>query len=180
MIRRPPRSSLFPYTTLFRSNGQVERVIVAGPTQVQVDIDPATGLAADTDANGLDDVPTLMTLLNLMGNSSQGAVMISLDPSKPTTGRIEEKVNLIPGVLDLDPYGGKGCANSSFDLNVLIKVGANVYHPAVPLHIAAMICHKPPGPGEAYMNLTDQLIDLLDANGNRTGIRITGERSESA
>src|SRR3712207_7143831 len=25
MIRRPPRSTLFPYTTLFRSGGQVER-----------------------------------------------------------------------------------------------------------------------------------------------------------
>src|SRR5256885_9985753 len=26
MIRRPPRSTLFPYTTLFRSNGRVFRV----------------------------------------------------------------------------------------------------------------------------------------------------------
>src|SRR2546422_1909611 len=25
MIRRPPRSTLFPYTTLFRSNGEIER-----------------------------------------------------------------------------------------------------------------------------------------------------------
>src|SRR5205085_4500951 len=30
MIRRPPRSTLFPYTTLFRSVGQVERCEVAG------------------------------------------------------------------------------------------------------------------------------------------------------
>src|SRR3712207_7392345 len=29
MIRRPPRSTLFPYTTLFRSSGQV-RMIVSG------------------------------------------------------------------------------------------------------------------------------------------------------
>src|SRR5256886_11955743 len=28
MIRRPPRSTLFPYTTLFRSGGDVERVRV--------------------------------------------------------------------------------------------------------------------------------------------------------
>src|SRR3712207_7181691 len=27
MIRRPPRSTLFPYTTLFRSTGQVGRVV---------------------------------------------------------------------------------------------------------------------------------------------------------
>src|SRR5258707_7639746 len=28
MIRRPPRSTLFPYTTLFRSRGVVRRVLV--------------------------------------------------------------------------------------------------------------------------------------------------------
>src|SRR2546422_2302748 len=37
MIRRPPRSTLFPYTTLFRSNSQV---IVKGSVQVT---DPARG-----------------------------------------------------------------------------------------------------------------------------------------
>src|SRR5437868_12108529 len=29
MIRRPPRSTLFPYTTLFRSRGTLERVLGA-------------------------------------------------------------------------------------------------------------------------------------------------------
>src|SRR3712207_2938998 len=29
MIRRPPRSTLFPYTTLFRSGGQVQRTAAA-------------------------------------------------------------------------------------------------------------------------------------------------------
>src|SRR6266704_6014062 len=161
---------------LLYPNQQIERVIVAGPTQVKVDIDPATGFAADTDGNGLDQVPTMMTLLNLMGNSSQGPVTISLDPSRPTLGQIEEKVNNTPGVLDLPPFTATGAANSFFDVFALFKVGANVYHTALPLHIAAMITHKPPLPGESYMNLTDQApIDLLDANGNRTGIKITSE-----
>src|SRR6266496_6517710 len=31
MIRRPPRSTLFPYTTLFRSLDQVEDIEQAGP-----------------------------------------------------------------------------------------------------------------------------------------------------
>src|SRR5260221_7159140 len=31
MIRRPPRSTLFPYTTLFRSRGIFERIFVAHP-----------------------------------------------------------------------------------------------------------------------------------------------------
>src|SRR3712207_7505225 len=32
MIRRPPRSTLFPYTTLFRSSAAVHNVRGAGPT----------------------------------------------------------------------------------------------------------------------------------------------------
>src|SRR2546422_3540022 len=35
MIRRPPRSTLFPYTTLFRSLGGRERVVHVGPERVQ-------------------------------------------------------------------------------------------------------------------------------------------------
>src|SRR3990172_13019393 len=31
MIRRPPRSTLFPYTTLFRSRGEMERYMAATP-----------------------------------------------------------------------------------------------------------------------------------------------------
>src|SRR5688572_30984251 len=32
MIRRPPRSTLFPYTTLFRSSSSTQRVVVDGGT----------------------------------------------------------------------------------------------------------------------------------------------------
>src|SRR2546422_3785487 len=36
MIRRPPRSTLFPYTTLFRSNGAVELRYKLGSTSTVV------------------------------------------------------------------------------------------------------------------------------------------------
>src|SRR3989449_8245171 len=36
MIRRPPRSTLFPYTTLFRSPPQIGVRIVGGPGPAQV------------------------------------------------------------------------------------------------------------------------------------------------
>src|SRR5258708_27341517 len=36
MIRRPPRSTLFPYTTLFRS--QIVNKLLAGPTEIWVTI----------------------------------------------------------------------------------------------------------------------------------------------
>src|SRR2546430_12779216 len=34
MIRRPPRSTLFPYTTLFRSNGDIDAVAGSGEVEV--------------------------------------------------------------------------------------------------------------------------------------------------
>src|SRR5947208_12186782 len=37
MIRRPPRSTLFPYTTLFRSSGSLESPHLTGP----IDSDPS-------------------------------------------------------------------------------------------------------------------------------------------
>src|SRR5258707_5506138 len=37
MIRRPPRSTLFPYTTLFRSVAQIDRSIAAYPSELSVD-----------------------------------------------------------------------------------------------------------------------------------------------
>src|SRR3712207_8910495 len=42
MIRRPPRSTLFPYTTLFRSRGEVYPDLV-GATGLQPDVDQAGG-----------------------------------------------------------------------------------------------------------------------------------------
>src|SRR3712207_8490446 len=41
MIRRPPRSTLFPYTTLFRSSGQRSRGAVAQPLPRLRELQPA-------------------------------------------------------------------------------------------------------------------------------------------
>src|SRR3712207_6922131 len=46
MIRRPPRSTLFPYTTLFRSEGSLDREDT-GDAQDRVDAEQADGDAAD-------------------------------------------------------------------------------------------------------------------------------------
>src|SRR3712207_7604257 len=42
MIRRPPRSTLFPYTTLFRSRGRAGADRIVGPVRAAAD-----GLGAD-------------------------------------------------------------------------------------------------------------------------------------
>src|SRR3712207_7216187 len=73
MIRRPPRSTLFPYTTLFRShdavklmNGPREKWIAEGrPTTTEMPRHaPATFLARSTDGTiraTLDDVKAALT-----------------------------------------------------------------------------------------------------------------------
>src|SRR3712207_8479544 len=55
MIRRPPRSTLFPYTTLFRSGPEAERnssyfeMVVLSPG-----IDPVTPLARNFSSRGVE------------------------------------------------------------------------------------------------------------------------------
>src|SRR3712207_7298414 len=70
MIRRPPRSTLFPYTTLFRSHPEDRRALVADPRLVaylvdarrqgrdhEGDLQPARGLAVgDAAAAGLEEL----------------------------------------------------------------------------------------------------------------------------
>src|SRR3712207_8623983 len=48
MIRRPPRSTLFPYTTLFRSHALAERVVTTAP-----DVTVSTNLGAWVNRRGL-------------------------------------------------------------------------------------------------------------------------------
>src|SRR3712207_7227148 len=59
MIRRPPRSTLFPYTTLFRSVRRVSRIVGA----VRGNLRPDNGEADDVRANaaGLDDAGSPFT-----------------------------------------------------------------------------------------------------------------------
>src|SRR3712207_7072655 len=45
MIRRPPRSTLFPYTTLFRSNSDAEDATVLRPAPARKAANPAISAA---------------------------------------------------------------------------------------------------------------------------------------
>src|SRR5256885_8772137 len=53
MIRRPPRSTLFPYTTLFRSTTAIEAVVRAGELQIA-----ALGREIRVDKKGAIDLVT--------------------------------------------------------------------------------------------------------------------------
>ncbi len=155
--------------------GGTETVLLNGPTTVQVYI-PPSGQAADTDGNGLDQVPTEMTLLSLTGMSSLGPVTVTLDPYHTTTGMIEETVNNTPGTLDIPPFTATGTATSFFDVFFDVQVGGQTYHGDTSAHMQTIITHKPPAPGETYINPFSTPIYLLDANGNPTGIALVAEQ----
>src|SRR3712207_7165445 len=52
MIRRPPRSTLFPYTTLFRSGGEGRDAVIAGEAEGDADGEDERQVAEDR-ASGL-------------------------------------------------------------------------------------------------------------------------------
>src|SRR3712207_6968544 len=52
MIRRPPRSTLFPYTTLFRSLGRLRRRRAHGEHHVAIEARPGRGDAGEERRRG--------------------------------------------------------------------------------------------------------------------------------
>ena len=171
----PEEIDLFPYSyaqlTLATPNGSTETILLAGPTTLQASI-PSSGQTGDFNGNGLDEVPTALTQLDLRGVSSMGPVRLRLDPNHATLGQIEERVNNTPGVLDLPPFTATGQADSFFDWFVQITIGNLLFHPAQPFRMQTTITHKPPAPGESYTRTVTQRIDLLDANGSPSGFKL--------
>src|SRR2546426_7136911 len=84
MIRRPPRSTLFPYTTLFRSRA-------------------SDRIAADPDARGLADPPRRELADNLVGqgatprHDADGAGRV--DRSEEHTSELQSPCNLVCRLL---------------------------------------------------------------------------------
>src|SRR3712207_7281071 len=80
MIRRPPRSTLFPYTTLFRSGG------IMIPS-VLVEQDPATGRRA------------VMVLQSLVGGTGARAGADGVDRSEEHTSELQSRQYLVCRLL---------------------------------------------------------------------------------
>src|SRR2546430_17543676 len=90
MIRRPPRSTLFPYTTLFRSS--LNRFCGSGQTTVN--------LAAQGVASGAYDL-VYAGGVESMSRCPMGSDMGSLPPS------LTERYNLVPQGLSAEPIAGR-------------------------------------------------------------------------
>src|SRR2546429_8943623 len=90
MIRRPPRSTLFPYTTLFRSPadpGAVPLALVHVHTLPAMDVDPASGEVTGT-IGGLQHLAGAVGELAaaLGGGRDATAEVYTHDPPAPPEG----------------------------------------------------------------------------------------------
>src|SRR5258708_34791624 len=85
MIRRPPRSTLFPYTTLFRSR---RHRMSAQPARLRATITAEVTDADTAQALGSGDVPVLGTprLLALAEAACVAAVAPQLEEGQTTVG----------------------------------------------------------------------------------------------
>src|SRR5437016_6839386 len=66
MIRRPPRSTLFPYTTLFRSALLIVRDLLVGPRRQDVARDPGQTCGELPVARSEEHTSELQSLTNLV------------------------------------------------------------------------------------------------------------------
>jgi len=101
------------------------------------------GSAVDSDTNGLNDVPTTMTQLDLAGTSTMGLVTITLNAALDSTGMIEEQVNSTANRLDVAPFN-VGSADAYFDLFMQLTIDGIVLHNNTALRISGSWSHKPP------------------------------------
>src|SRR2546425_4122400 len=88
MIRRPPRSTLFPYTTLFRS--QLRDVLEAGVLRQEHDLDRADGAVAlltDNDVGDVDFVRREVFLVQRLAVEEENEVRVLLEGARFTKVR---------------------------------------------------------------------------------------------
>src|SRR2546425_4557799 len=102
MIRRPPRSTLFPYTTLFRSRLKIARELaVAGGKgrgrKLYILDEPTTGLH-------LDDVRTLCRVLDRLVDA--GHTVLVIEHHLDVVKRADWVIEMGPGAGDAGGGGG--------------------------------------------------------------------------
>jgi len=106
-------------------------------------------------------------------------VTVRLNEARPSVGEIEELANNTPGVLDLPPFAATGAADSFFDIFVELEVGRRgqfqVLHTQEAIRLASEITHKPPARGEVYRNAPTGPVELFNANGQPTGVKLVRE-----
>ncbi len=130
------------------------RANLSGPAKDHVFFaGPTVGTADDSDQDGRDDLVTELVELNLQGvDPVVGAVRMHVQPTKPSTGQIEEQANNTPGILDVPPYTASGTADSFFDVYVEIELPdlGICLRSEQPIRLEGVISQVPPATSDAY------------------------------
>jgi PKD repeat protein len=141
---------------------ELQLVPLVGPAETHVFFEgPTEGDAVDDDGDGLDEVRTEITNMDLRGITPTGPIQVGLRTDIPAEGEIEELANNTPGRLDLDPFH-PGDASSFFDVWPEITMDGQVFFTAAPLRLETTIYHKPPQDGERYISPLLTWVELID------------------
>ncbi|HIJ51547.1 MAG TPA: hypothetical protein HPP66_00125 [Planctomycetes bacterium] len=153
-------------------DGSTVTEMLTGRTTERVFFEGAhQGSAYDDDGNLLDEVQTEMVELDLKGYSSMfGPMQLRLNTDMRSAGRMEERTDYNTGVLDVPPFFKDGMVDSFFDIYFELDVLGATYYNRYPMHLRAVLSHKPAGPMDIYENLTQ--VQMYDENGNPTGFYI--------
>src|SRR5256886_5007253 len=104
MIRRPPRSTLFPYTTLFRSvTKRFDELVVLQNVDLTVDLHQVVCLIG---ASG-SGKPTLLRCINLLETVEDGTILV--DGQTITSGNadvdaLRSKIGIVFQAFNLFPH----------------------------------------------------------------------------
>src|SRR2546427_9317133 len=102
MIRRPPRSTLFPYTTLFRSQIVVRQLLV--PEHQHIVPVPRVLDGVDLRPGGVGEIYTDRKSTRLNSSHSQISYAVFCLKKKKTKDNILRVYKIVDNVTDTDHY----------------------------------------------------------------------------
>lgn len=158
---------------LFDQWWPLEPVLLTGSTEVQLTFEGPDGSAHDDDGNGLDEMATELTQLELSGgNASTGPITVRLMADTASLGQIEEQLNSHSGSLDLPPYS-PGTATSSYDVFFQVDSVVGPLANANSANMETIVHQTPTGLNDTF-RLTNGPVLLAEQNnpGQAPWIRI--------
>src|SRR3712207_8103381 len=101
MIRRPPRSTLFPYTTLFRSRLDSCRRRLSAQARRQLEIDPVRDLGAELSEPGPFEIraPDVNARGEASGSGKPRSALEHLRRSEEHTSELQSRQYLVCRLL---------------------------------------------------------------------------------
>src|SRR5258707_2957514 len=135
MIRRPPRSTLFPYTTLFRSvkfQSAMEKLHTqAGVAQGKIKglgdgvlkLAGQVGFSPDSLALSLYHVESAFQSMGITGPKALDLVKIAAEGAAVGGANLEDVTNALTAVIASGIKGARGMAGAMGILNQIVGVG---------------------------------------------------------